>query len=161
MSEGNHCSFQQKNSPLIKYIFSFLHDTPCKNKKDLDPIFYVKNVNMPIDKYIERLIQYMEIDEAGIVSVTIYLDIIKNEYNINYNTIQKLFGSLLLLYIKMYYDIFHSNVHYSFVIGVSRDIIDKTEILCLEMLNWKLYIDKRIYDEANVKLKWNINKKIL
>lgn len=156
MSEENHYTFSKGAVPLARYIFSFLHDT-SGNKKDLDPIFNVENINIPVEKYIERLVQYMQINDAGIVSVMVYLDIIKNNYNVNHNTIHKLLGGLFLLYIKMYYDDFYSNVHYSSVIGVHNNIVNQLEILCLGMLDWKLYIDRGLYNEAEAKLNFNKN----
>ena len=131
--------------------------------------FTKKKPKITILKYLERIIKHTGIEQGTLISSIIYLDKIANSKGIllNENNLHRyiilliLFRFLLtsiLISIKFNDDDYFDNKFYADVGGIELEEINSLEIELLDLLDWKLYIDKELYGQYQSYFeKYNIN----
>ena len=147
------------NNVIIKIILSLnKNNTNYDNKLTL--FHSIKEPTISIFNYWNIILQKFRSSPECPVIVLIYMDrLIKKNYNmiINNLTIHRLILILTIIAIKYNDDMYMSNLYYATNGCVTLKELNRLEINILKLLNWKLYIGKKLYKKYLKK----INKLVL
>lgn len=112
--------------------------------------FSVKKIpGIAIDAYIERILKYSNIDESTLTIALIYIDRLCEitKIQMSMNNIHRLIITSVLLAIKYNEDDYYSNTHYAKVGGITLQEINTLEEEFVEGLDWKVFVDKSLFDK--------------
>ena len=147
---------QKRNSRIIKIIADLLKDI-CEegksNKEEISKIikpFISKKIpSISINDYIERLFKYSKVSEEIFIFVLIYIDRICGDHkiNLNYNNIHKLILASFIVNIKFNEDNYYSLNYYAKLGGVSKKEIMNLEYEFLNLMDFKLFVDEKLFDK--------------
>ena len=115
-----------------------------KIKDQSKMIFSSKKIpKISISEYIQRIIEYTEIENSSLIMSLIYLDricikdIMITELNIHLFLLMS-----LIISIKINEDLIYDNNYYSKVAGISIKEFNQLESEFLKLINFKLYISE-------------------
>ena len=115
-----------------------------KIKDQSKMIFSSKKIpKISISEYIQRIIEYTEIENSSLIMSLIYLDRIwKKDIMITELNIHRFLLMSLIISIKINEDIIYDNNYYSKVAGISIKEFNQLESEFLKLINFKLYISE-------------------
>jgi hypothetical protein len=115
-----------------------------KIKDQSKMIFSSKKIpKISISEYIQRIIEYTEIENSSLIMSLIYLDrICKKDIMITELNIHRFLLMSLIISIKINEDIIYDNNYYSKVAGISIKEFNQLESEFLKLINFKLYISE-------------------
>jgi hypothetical protein len=158
IEEINESEFQkpiykiaQSISNILEKYINISKNINMKISKEfsLFEVFY--NYEIPeisIDKYLQRIILYTNIEENTLVSSLIYIDrlCIKN-IPVNIYTIHKLLFSCILIALKVNEDCFYKNNYYSEISGIPLKELNQLEYNLLILLDFQTNISLKVFNE--------------
>lgn len=159
-------SNQKKNSRKIQIIADLLKDICEEGKsnkeetlKIIKPFISKKIPSISINDYIERLFKYGKVSEEIFIFVLIYIDKVcgNHKINLNYNNIHKLIFASFIVSIKFNEDNYYSTNFYSKLGGVSKKEIIILEYEFLNLIDFKLFIDEKLFNKYKQNLE-NLDK---
>ena len=122
-----------------------------KNKNNyLLKSFTNKNIpSISIKDYLIRLSNYSKVNESTITLILIYIDKIcnMNHFFLTYYNIYKMILASFVLAIKYNEESYYSMSYYSKIGGVSLSELKNLESEFLGLIEYKLYIEKKLYDK--------------
>ena len=132
---------QNKLNPLYKKIL----------KKQRKSIFNSERIpKIGILEYLHRLNKYSETERSTLICTLIYLDrFIRNCINITEYNIYRILLMSLITSIKYNEDIIFNNSDFSKISGLNLKEFNKIEYEFLKILNFKLYIHEKEFQEYN------------
>ena len=115
-----------------------------KIKDQSKMIFSSKKIpKISISEYIQRIIEYTEIENSSLIMSLIYLDrICKKDIMITEHNIHLFLLMSLIISIKINEDLIYDNNYYSKVAGISIKEFNQLESEFLKLINFKLYISE-------------------
>ena len=111
-----------------------------------------KNKSIPsisIKNYLIRLSKHAKVNESTIILILIYIDRIcnMNHFILTYYNIHKLILAAFILAIKYNEDYYYHMIYYSKMGGVSLSELNYLESEYLKLVDYKLYVDTKLYDK--------------
>ena len=101
---------------------------------------------MEIDEFIERIVNYLHIDNTLLVLSMMILDkILSNKFILTENNAHKMIFMCFMETQKFYEDESYKNKDYARVCGVSIDELLLMEVSFMEIINFNLYIKDEDY----------------
>ena len=146
----------EKSKSLIKIISELLTDI-CEERRTnlesnmikLKPFISKKIPAISIKDYIERLLKHTKVFNEILIIILIYLDTIcaKNKINFNYYNIHKLILAAFIVAIKFHEDDVYSMNFYAKLGGVTIREALNLEYEFLSLLDFKLFINPKLYNK--------------
>lgn len=119
--------------------------------------------SISIYDYLNRIIQYTEIDETTLIISLIYIDKYLTSFPqvnvVSQHTIHKLLFTAIILAIKYNEDVIYTNKYYSEVGGVSLQELNQMEYELFVKLNCSLFIDNDVLMKYKSVLNHNVRYK--
>ena len=142
---------------LIKVISEILADicdqsNQSKEDKLIMKIFMTKKrPNISIYEFLQRLYKYSNVSEEILILLFIYIDRLSHNRKIrlNYFNIYKLILASFIAAIKYNSDDFYSLGDYAEFGGVSQKEIVALEYQFITLLDFRLYVEEKLYDKYN------------
>ena len=111
-----------------------------------------KNKSIPsisIKNYLIRLSKHAKVNESTIILILIYIDRIcnMNHFTLTYYNIHKLILAAFILAIKYNEEYYYHMIYYSKMGGVSLSELNYLESEYLKLVDYKLYVDTKLYDK--------------
>ena len=140
---------------LLKVISEILADI-CeqsdKNKDDkviLKIFITKKRPSISIYDFLKRLYKYSNASEEILILVLIYIDRLarNRKIGLNYFNIYKLILASFIVSIKFSSDEYYSLGFYAKLGGVSQKEIESLEYQFVSLLDFKLYVEEKLYDK--------------
>ena len=101
---------------------------------------------MEIDEFIERIVNYLHIDNTLLVLSMMNLDkVLSNKFILTENNVHKMIFMCFMETQKFYEDESYKNKDYARVCGVSIDELLLMEVSFMEIINFNLYIKDEDY----------------
>ena len=101
---------------------------------------------MEIDEFIERIVNYLHIDNTLLVLSMMNLDkVLSNKFILTENNVHKMIFMCFMETQKFYEDESYKNKDYARVCGVSIDELLLMEVSFMEIINFSLYIKDEDY----------------
>jgi hypothetical protein len=122
------------------------NNNDCKNNYDE---FYLNMMpNVSIDKYLKRLVKYLNCDCEIIILALIYVDklIDRSEIKINKYNAHKIILMSIAMASKYIDDNCQTNKYISSIGGISCEEFNKLELKFLNLLNYNLFVYDDIFD---------------
>lgn len=146
----------EKSKSLIKTISELLTDICEEHRTNLEsniiklkPFISKKIPAISIKDYIERLLKHSKVFNEIIIIILIYLDTIcaKNKINLDYYNIHKLILAAFIVAIKFHEDDVYSMNFYAKLGGVTIREALNLEYEFLSLLDFKLFINPKLYNK--------------
>ena len=146
----------EKSKSLIKTISELLTDICEELRTNLEsniiklkPFISKKIPAISIKDYIERLLKHSKVFNEIIIIILIYLDTIcaKNKINLDYYNIHKLILAAFIVAIKFHEDDVYSMNFYAKLGGVTIREALNLEYEFLSLLDFKLFINPKLYNK--------------
>ena len=103
---------------------------------------------MEIDEFIERIVNYLHIDNTLLVLSMMNLDkVLSNKFILTENNVHKMIFMCFMETQKFYEDESYKNKDYARVCGVSIDELLLMEVSFMEIINFNLYIKDEDYQK--------------
>ena len=142
---------------LLKVISEILADicdqsNQSKEDKLIMKIFMTKKrPNISIYEFLQRLYKYSNVSEEILILLFIYIDRLSHNRKIrlNYFNIYKLILASFIAAIKYNSDDFYSLEYYAKFGGVSQKEIEALEYQFITLLDFRLYVEEKLYDKYN------------
>ena len=145
-----HLSFSVISSLLTEIceeskLSSFSHSN--SHSKLLNCFFLESIPEVPLHKYLLRLISYTQIEQSTLVIMLIYIDKLCSRYKLQltYYNIYKIIVGAVLLAIKYNEDNYLSLDYYSKVCGLQTKEIKRIEYIMMRLFDFNVYIDDKLY----------------
>ena len=138
---------------LIKAISHLLSEIVKVNSQieyDAHDPFSSKVVTtIPIQYYIERIKKYTNIENSTLIITLIYADRVcgMNSMVLHPHNIHRVILASCLLAIKYNEDEFYANDYYAQVGGITTEELNLLEYNCIQLLNFNLFVDKKIFQK--------------
>ena len=101
---------------------------------------------MEIDEFIERIVNYLHIDNTLLVLSMMILDkVLANKFILTENNVHKMIFICFMETQKFYEDENFKNKDYALVCGVSVDELLLMEVSFMELINFNLFIKDEDY----------------
>lgn len=124
--------------------------TKKKQKNYLLKSFTNKNIpSISIKDYLIRLSNYSKVNESTIILILIYIDRLCNmkHFFLTYFNIHKMILASFILAIKFNEESYYFMSYYSKLGGVSMSELENLESEFLELIEFNLYIEQKLYDK--------------
>ena len=158
--ENEKVKEREKMIKSISYILSEMININKTNKNDntINDIFNPKKIpNISISDYLNRIIEYTNIEENTLICALIYIDSISNKKKITISNIYKILFSAVLISIKFNEDEIYPNNFYAKIAGVPNEELLQMEHEFLILINFNLLIDEKKYSSLKFAIE-NLNK---
>jgi hypothetical protein len=124
--------------------------TKKKQKNLLLKSFTNKNIpSITIKDYLIRLSKYSKVNESTIILILIYIDRVCNmkHFFLTYFNIHKMILASFILAIKYNEESYYFMSYYSKLGGVSMSELENLESEFLELIEFNLFIEQKLYDK--------------
>jgi hypothetical protein len=158
--ENEKIKEREKMIKSISYILSEITNLSKTNTNynTINDIFNPKKMpNISISDYINRIIEYTNIEENTLICALIYIDSISNKKKITISNIYKILFSAVLISIKFNEDEIYPNNFYAQIAGVPSQELLQMEHEFLILINFNLLIDENKFSSLKIALK-NLNQ---
>ena len=158
--ENEKVKEREKMIKSISYILSEMININKINKNDntINDIFNPKKIpNISISDYLNRIIEYTNIEENTLICALIYIDSISKIKKITIYNIYKILFSAVLVSIKFNEDEIFPNNFYAQIAGVPSNELLQMEHEFLILINFNLLIDQNKFSSLKTALK-NLNQ---
>lgn len=138
---------------LIKAISHLLSEIVKVNSQieydEHDPFSSKVVTTIPIQYYIERIKKYTNIENSTLIITLIYADRVCgiNSLVLHPHNIHRIILASCLLAIKYNEDEFYANDYYAQVGGITTEELNLLEYNCIQLLNFNLYVDEKIFQK--------------
>ena len=138
---------------LIKAISHLLSEIVKVNSQieydAYDPFSSKVVTTIPIQYYIERIKKYTNIENSTLIITLIYADRVcgMNSIVLHPHNIHRVILASCLLAIKYNEDEFYANDYYAQVGGITTEELNLLEYNCIQLLNFNLFVDKKIFQK--------------
>jgi len=121
----------------------------------------LRRPQITITAYLKRIAKFSHCSEECFVLALIYIDRIirSHDFLVNSYNVHRLVIASVMVAAKFFDDQYFNNAQYGRVGGVSSQEINQLEIEFLFMINFELFVDKKIYTIYDKRLKLSISKK--
>lgn len=141
----------------INLVLTELIDINHKNSKNLNSteidIFNSKVIpNISILDYLNRIIDYSDIEENTLILGLIYIDKIAKKITITKYNIHTILISCIIIAIKYYEDEIYSNSFYAQIAGIKVEELLQLELKISILLDFKFFISDIIFEQFKVAL---------
>ena len=152
----NEIIIEEKSTlSLLKVISEILGDICDQSDKDkeekiiLKAFITKKRPHISIYDFLKRLYKYSNATEEILILVLIYIDRLSRNRKIrlNYLNIYKLILASFLVAIKFNSDDYYSLGFYAKLGGVSQKEIEALEYQFITLLDFKLFVEDKLYDK--------------
>ena len=158
--ENEKIKEREKMIKSISYILSEITNLSKTNTNynTINDIFNPKKMpNISISDYINRIIEYTNIEENTLICALIYIDSISKIKKITIYNIYKILFSAVLISIKFNEDEIYPNNFYAQIAGVPSQELLQMEHEFLILINFNLLIDENKFSSLKKALK-NLNQ---
>jgi hypothetical protein len=158
--ENEKIKEREKMIKSISYILSEITNLSKTNTNynTINDIFNPKKMpNISISDYINRIIEYTNIEENTLICALIYIDSISKIKKITIYNIYKILFSAVLISIKFNEDEIYPNNFYAQIAGVPSQELLQMEHEFLILINFNLLIDENKFSSLKIALK-NLNQ---
>ena len=116
-------------------------------------VTHTNHENLP--DYVLRTKKDMKLTNDDICQIAIILEIAYNAYKTRFDKSQfcKMYACAVLVTMKMYDDDVYNNKYFAHHLRMQLEILNKSEIVFLEMLNWNVFVSPQNYDKKCEQLK--------
>jgi len=116
-------------------------------------IIHTNRENLP--DYVLRTIKDMNLTNDDICQIAIILEIAYYAHKINCHKSQfrKMYACAVLVTMKMYDDDVYDNKYFAHHLRIQLEILNKSEVIFLGMLNWNVFVSPQSYDKKCEQLK--------
>jgi len=115
------------------------------NKKYYDSLG-CKYPQISIENYLERIHNYIHFTSQELLISLIYLNrIYEKKFKIEHRNIHKLMALCIIIAQKYHEDCLYKNFHYSRVVGIDLNNLNKLEIDVLTLLDFNAYVTEDEY----------------
>jgi len=135
-----------------------------RNDRFLMPATRFNALRLPqitIKAYLKRIAKFSHCSEECFVLALIYIDRIirSQDFLVNSYNVHRLVIASVMVAAKFFDDQYFNNPQYGLIGGVSSQEINQLEIEFLFMINFELFVDKKLYAIYDKRLKLVVSKK--
>ena len=135
-------------SCVLSQLFSNPNDTLPSDPRLLTRFHTERLPGISIGEYLQRIAHYSECSDEALVMSFIHISRIthnKPGFNLNALSIHRLLLTSIMTTVKFHDDFYFNNAFYSKIGGVGLREMNHLEIDFLELIQFELYIDSRVY----------------
>lgn len=143
---------QSSSEWLFDVVHQYFKQNWIEHSVQENAVFF-SNKTVPdisFEQYIRRCIKFFQCSPVCHLVGLVYLNRIIISYDkksilMHSHNVYLLYSIALLLAVKMYDDTIFTNVYYARVMGYPIDVVNKTEVVFLQKINFNLVVHKEHY----------------
>ena len=141
----------------INLVLTELVEINNKNENNLNSnennIFNSKSIpNISILDYLNRIIEFSNIEENTLIAGLIYINKIEKIIKITKYNIHKILFSCILIAIKYFEDEIYSNNYFAQIGGINNEELLKLELNISTLLDFKFFISEKTFEQFKAAL---------
>jgi len=155
---------EERRSQQVEALSDVLLKLCERNDRFIIPATRFNALRLPqitIKAYLKRIAKFAHCSEECFVLALIYIDRIirSQDFLVNSYNVHRLVIASVMVAAKFFDDQYFNNPQYGLIGGVSSQEINQLEIEFLFMINFELFVDKKLYTIYDKRLKLVVSKK--
>jgi hypothetical protein len=133
---------------VLAQLFSNPNDTLPSDPRLLTRFHTERLPSISIGSYLERIAHYSECSDESLVMAFIHISRVshnKPHFHLNALSIHRLLLTAIMTTVKFYDDAYYNNAFFAKIGGVQLREMNALEIDFLELIQFELYIDSKVY----------------